>query len=193
LSTRGSGAAFPPGPGAKPMHVAPATASADQIGQPDAPTLELTTDGALLDAQPSADGELASIVAPLRELVRLPLADEPRAEDHVCTPADFVVGPVARFEANLAALALLKTLAAEGRPVTPDERAVLARFSGFGDSTFEPAFRVRLISQLAGHRDGVVRPPEQPLFEPARRFATRFWRQPQIPNRPALARPRPVL
>ena len=71
---------------------------------------------------------------------------KPRAEDHVCTPADFVVGPVARFEANLAALALLKTLAAEGRPATPDERAVLARFSGFGDSTFEPAFR------LSAHR-----------------------------------------
>jgi hypothetical protein len=53
---------------------------------------------------------------------------------------------VARFEANLAALALLKTLAAEGRPATPDERAVLARFSGFGDSTFEPAFR------LSAHR-----------------------------------------
>jgi len=41
-----------------------------------------------------------------------------------------------------AALALLKTLAAEGRPATPDDRAVLARFSGFGDSTFEPAFRL---------------------------------------------------
>jgi hypothetical protein len=54
----------------------------------------------------------------------------------------FVVGPVARFEANLAAVVLLKTLAAEGRPATPEERAVLARFSGFGDSTFEPAFRL---------------------------------------------------
>ena len=31
-------------------------------------------------------------------------------------------------------------------PATPDERAVLARFSGFGDSTFEPAFR------LSAHR-----------------------------------------
>lgn len=53
---------------------------------------------------------------------------------------------MARFEANLAALALLKSLAAKGRRATPEERAVLARFSGFGDSTFEPAFR------LAAHR-----------------------------------------
>jgi hypothetical protein len=78
--------------------------------------------------------------------MRLELADEPGAADHVCTPADFVQGPVARFETNLAALALLKTLAAEGRPATSEDRALLARFSGFGDSTFEPAFR------LSAHR-----------------------------------------
>src|SRR6266568_1378054 len=30
---------------------------------------------------------------PLGRWVRLPLPDEPRGEDHVCTPADFVVGP----------------------------------------------------------------------------------------------------
>jgi hypothetical protein len=116
LVSQGLWDAFPPGPGPKPVHAAPAAASADQIGQPDTPTFELTIDGALLDAQPSADGELESIVSPLRQVVRFPLPDEPRAEDHVCTPADFVVGPVARFEANLAALALVKTLAAEGRP-----------------------------------------------------------------------------
>ncbi len=92
-------------------------------------------------------------------MVRLPLADEPRAVDHVCAPADFVVGPVARFEANVAALALLKALAAEGRPATPDERAVLARFSGFGDSTFEPAFR------LSAHR-----PEDQPWVERGHRL-----------------------
>src|SRR5438094_96704 len=148
LSAKGKGkgqrlwAPFPPGPGPKPVQAAPAAASADQIGQPDAPTFELTTDGALVDAQPSADGELESIVSSLTQVARLRLPDEPGAEDHVCTPADFVVGPVARFEANLASLALLKTLAAEdGRRATPEERAVLARFSGFGDSTFEPAFR----------------------------------------------------
>jgi len=99
--------------------VAPATASEDQIGQPDAPAFELTTDGAVFDAEPSADGELASIVSPLKQVVRLRLSDEPSVEDHVCTPADFVVGPVARFDAKLAALALLKTLAADSRPATP--------------------------------------------------------------------------
>src|SRR6266536_4457780 len=58
-----------------------------------------------------------------------------------------------------AALALLKTLAAEGRPATTDDRAVLARFSGFGDSTFEPAFR------LSAHR-----PEDQPWVERGQRL-----------------------
>src|SRR5579859_459038 len=146
LVSQGLWAAFPPGPAPKPFQAAPAAAAADQIGQPETPTFELTTDGALLDAQPSADGELESIISPLTEVARLRLTDEPGAEDPVCTPAAFVDAPVARFEANLAALALLKTLAAEGRPATPEDRSVLARFSGFGDSTFEPAFR------LSAHR-----------------------------------------
>src|SRR5207253_9917826 len=127
-------AAFPPVSDFKTVQAAPAAAYADHIGQPDAHKFELTTEGPGLDAQPSADGELESIISPLTEVAHLRLPDEPGAVDHVCTPADFVVGPVARFEANLAALALLKALAAEGRPATPDDRAVLARFSGFGDS-----------------------------------------------------------
>ena len=159
LSAKGCGPHFGGTRRQKSSRAAPAVASADQGGQPDIPTFELTTDGALLDAQPSADGELESIVSPLTEVARLRLPDEPGAEDHVCTPADFVVGPVARFEANLAALALVKTLAAEGRPATPDERAVLARFSGFGDSTFEPAFR------LSAHR-----PEDQPWVERGHRL-----------------------
>ncbi len=140
LLSPGLWAALPPAPGPKTVRRALAP-SAHQTAQTHTPTFALTTDGALNDAQPSTDGELESIVPPLMEVARLRLPDEPGAQDHVCTPADFVVGAVARFEPNLAALTLLKTLAAAGRPATPEEREVLARFSGFGDSSFEPAFR----------------------------------------------------
>jgi hypothetical protein len=169
LVSQGLWAAFPPGPGPKPVHAALAAAAADQIGQPETPTFELTTDGALLDAQPSADDELASIVSPLRELVRLPLPDEPPAEDHVCTPADFVVGPVARFEANLAALPLVKTLVAEGRPATPDERAVLARFSGCGRTASGGRVAERAVGAQPRRRRRHTHPRREPKGDRRRR------------------------
>ncbi len=70
------------------------------------------------------------------------VAAKPLGHDHVATPADVVVGAAARFEASLAAVALLKQLEAQARLATAAEQAILARFSGFGDSTFEPAFRL---------------------------------------------------
>ena len=48
--------------------------------------------------------------------------------------------PVARWDANIAAIKTLKELEAEGRPATPAEQAVLAKYSGFGDSAFEQGF-----------------------------------------------------
>ena len=48
--------------------------------------------------------------------------------------------PVARWNANIAAIRTLKELEAEGRPATPAEQAVLAKYSGFGDSAFEQGF-----------------------------------------------------
>ncbi|MBV9898067.1 MAG: DEAD/DEAH box helicase family protein [Chloroflexi bacterium] len=81
-----------------------------------------------------------------RALVLAPPAVLPAARtgepDHVATAADFVVGAAARFEANLVAITTLKTLEAGDRGPTEGERSLLARFSGFGDSTFEPAFRL---------------------------------------------------
>jgi hypothetical protein len=62
--------------------------------------------------------------------------------DHVCTADDFVTGATARFDANLAAIEVLQSMEASSRQASPDEQQVLARFSGFGDSTFEPAFRL---------------------------------------------------
>ena len=106
------------------------------------PTVDLPTNGGLTVESPSADGDLAPIVSPLVAVTRLGSSNEPGAEDHVYTPADLVVGPAARFEANVAAVVALKALGAESRPATSDERTILARFSGFGDSTFEPAFRL---------------------------------------------------
>jgi SAM-dependent methyltransferase len=93
-------------------------------------------------SQASSDGDLVSILARVANVPGPDVSDEPLGRDHLCTMADFVVGPVARFEANVAAIALLKRLAVDGRPPTPEERVVLASFSGFGDSTFEPAFQM---------------------------------------------------
>ena len=71
------------------------------------------------------------------------MAIVPAAEpDYVSTAADCIVGASVRFEANLVAIATLKLLEVEDRSPTQEERTLLARFSGFGDSVFEPAFRL---------------------------------------------------
>ena len=69
------------------------------------------------------------------------------------TAGDLPTTPIARWEANIAAIRLLKELQAQDRVATPAERAVLAKYSGFGDSAFgqgfshyrpnEPAWRER--------------------------------------------------
>ena len=46
-----------------------------------------------------------------------------------------------RWNANIAAIRLIKELEEQGREPTADERMVLSRYSGMGDSTFNPAFR----------------------------------------------------
>lgn len=45
-----------------------------------------------------------------------------------------------RFDANLAAIRTLRKIESENRNATPQEQAVLAKYSGFGDSSFEDAF-----------------------------------------------------
>ena len=49
--------------------------------------------------------------------------------------------PVAKWEANIKALRLLKDLDAEKRAATEAEQQTLAAYSGFGDSAFGAAFR----------------------------------------------------
>ncbi len=48
--------------------------------------------------------------------------------------------PIARWNANIEAIRLLKELEAQDRLATPAERAVLEQYSGFGDSAFEQGF-----------------------------------------------------
>lgn len=43
-----------------------------------------------------------------------------------------LTGPSAKFEANLAAITLLRQIEAEGRPASTDERHVLRRYTGWG-------------------------------------------------------------
>ena len=51
--------------------------------------------------------------------------------------------PLERWNANVGSIRLVKELQEEDRPATPEEQAVLARYSGFGDSAFEDAFSGR--------------------------------------------------
>ena len=46
--------------------------------------------------------------------------------------------PTLVWLANLAAIEVLQSIEASSRQASPGEQRVLARFSGFGDSTFEP-------------------------------------------------------
>src|SRR3972149_7725052 len=51
-----------------------------------------------------------------------------------------MMGPAARFDANVEAITVLKQIEAENRTATPDEQAIMAKYSGFGDSAFSAAF-----------------------------------------------------
>ncbi len=138
----------PPSPFDQPAPVEPLLTCTAPDLELNTPTSELSADAVLPETQSSAsiDEELDAILSPVPQTARIPRRAEPNGEDHVCSPLDFVAGAVARLEANVAAIGVLKMLEAEERAASPEERAVLARFSGFGDSAFEPAFR------LSAHR-----------------------------------------
>ncbi|MFJ7271975.1 hypothetical protein ACIQV3_35965 [Streptomyces sp. NPDC099050] len=59
-------------------------------------------------------------------------AGEPVAEPFRPDPADLPRGPLARAEANLGAIKVLRTLENDRRAATADEKRVLARWSGWG-------------------------------------------------------------
>jgi hypothetical protein len=53
---------------------------------------------------------------------------------HLAPEALTFTGAGDRFQKNLAALQLVHTLAAEGRPATDEERLILAHYSAFGEA-----------------------------------------------------------
>ena len=68
------------------------------------------------------------------------MADRP--QDHVIDKTDeFAKTPIARWDANIRAIRLIKELEADNRTATPEEQRQLAQYSGFGDSAFEKGFR----------------------------------------------------
>jgi N12 class adenine-specific DNA methylase/murein DD-endopeptidase MepM/ murein hydrolase activator NlpD/2'-5' RNA ligase len=70
------------------------------------------------------------------------LETAPAVADVVMTDDDLTGRtPVERWNDNIAALRVLMTLRAEARSATIAEQRILARYSGFGDSAFEHAFR----------------------------------------------------
>jgi hypothetical protein len=151
-----------------PLCVVPIAAAdiscATAVGSPPSDALgieivdHLSAAGKHDDASGSAEDTGLAVVLPVsaRRTLR---ANDDHPVDHVCSADDFVVGPAARFDANLGAIALLKALGSATRRPSAEERSTLARFSGFGDSAFEPAFR------LAGHRA-----QEQPWVERGQRL-----------------------
>ena len=61
--------------------------------------------------------------------------------DYIASASDALpTTPIARWDANMAAIRTLKALEAEDRAATPAEQSVLAQYSGFGDSAFEQGF-----------------------------------------------------
>ena len=67
-----------------------------------------------------------------------------RLQDHVIAPDhEFPQSPIARWDANVAAIRLVKELEAGNRQATPAEQKALGQYSGFGDSAFEQGFKPR--------------------------------------------------
>jgi N12 class adenine-specific DNA methylase len=119
---------------------APGLVTATLADQPAASPIPTDSPNPEHDPYDSADAApLVSFpIAPTHPAVQI----APDAEDHICTPADFLTSAAERFEANIAAISLLKNLEEEGSSATSEDQAVLARFNSFGDATFEPAFRL---------------------------------------------------
>ena len=94
-------------------------------------------------------------------------------------------GAATRFDANLEAIRTLKQLQREQRQATPQEQAVLARYSGFGDSAFEQAFdkhpyKENTWTERGNQLRALVTEPEYQAIEKSRINA--FYTTPEIIN-----------
>ena len=92
-------------------------------------------------------------------------------------------GAAVRFDANLEAIRTLKRLEDEGRQATPTEQAILAKYSGFGDSAFNDAFRSSAYGDSAMKRRGealkaTTTPEEYEAIERSRVNA--FYTTPEV-------------
>ena len=88
------------------------------------------------DARDKELEELAASGAPLSEPSEpaAPVQPQPpKAENYRITAPDLGVGgPKAKYQANVAAIRLLKELEADGRNATPEEQETLSRYVGWG-------------------------------------------------------------
>ena len=67
------------------------------------------------------------------------------------------VRDIEQWDANIAAIRTLRAIEGEGRAATPEEQAVLARYSGFGNSAFSQAFSGKPSNRAWGERGKQLR------------------------------------
>lgn len=95
-------------------------------------------------------------------------------------------GATARFNANLDAIRTLKAIEKDNRKATPQEQAILAKYSGFGDSAFERAFKPRgygdkdAMEVRGGALKEMTTPEEYSAIERSRLNA--FYTSPEVVN-----------
>ena len=78
--------------------------------------------------------------------------------DYIFSDSDQLpVKAVEQWDANIAAIRTLRAIEAGGRKATPEEQAVLARYSGFGNSAFAQAFAGRPSNRAWGERGRELR------------------------------------
>lgn len=125
----GDGGAAEPAPGGERVPQDDAAAAADRprgdgtAGRPQG----------VQDAAGDAGRPQAPVEAPAKGPVD-PATLPPEQRNHVIPEGESVApaGAVAKFRANLAAIRLLRTLESEKRDATPEEKGVLAKYTGWG-------------------------------------------------------------
>jgi len=103
--------------------------------------------------------------------------------DYILTDQDNLPrSAVDQWNANIAAIKVVKDIEAEGRDATPEEQAVLARYSGFGNSAFSQAFSNRPTNKAWGERGrelkALVTPEEHRSIRESRLNA--FYTTPEV-------------
>ena len=109
---------------------------------------------ASVSAPPAPPAPVSAPPAPPASVSAPPAPPAPTPEPPLPTTAE-ERSAARRFDYNIEALRLSSELREEGRPATSEEKAVLARFSGFGDSAFNPAFARRAEGIWARRREAL--------------------------------------